>query len=92
MVPENPSPKRYRYGPSEGYAARSQRRLQDDLGLEEAAAETILQLRNQIIALQSRIHEMETELNAQNASQNMRLARYREIYYEATWTELDLQE
>ena len=92
MIPENPSPKRYSYGPHEGYESRSQRRLQEDLGIEENAAETILHLRNQIIALQSRIRELETELNAQNASQNMRLARYREIYYEATWTELEFQE
>ena len=92
MIPENPSPKRNSYGPHEGYESRSQRRLQEDLGIEEDAAETVLHLRNQIIALQSRIRELETELNAQNASQNMRLARYREIYYEATWTELDFQE
>ena len=92
MIPEIPSPKRYWYGSSEGYESRSQRRLQDDLGIDVATAETILHLRNQVIALQSRIRELDTELNAQNASQNMRLARYREIYYEATWTELELQE
>jgi hypothetical protein len=92
MIPENPSPNRYWYGPSEGYESRSQRRLQEDLGIDAGAAETILHLRNQIIALQSRIRELETELNAQNASQNMRLARYREIYYEATWIELEFQE
>ena len=89
---ENPSPKRYRYGPSEGYASRSQRRLQDDLGIDDAAAETILHLRNQVIALQSRIRELETELNTRNVSQNIRLAHYREVYYEATWTELEFQE
>jgi hypothetical protein len=92
MVPENSSPKRYWYRPSEGYESRSQRRLQDDLGVDEVAAETILHLRSQVIALQSRIRELEAELTAEDASQHMRLARYREVYYEATWIELDFQE
>jgi hypothetical protein len=92
MIPENPTPKKYWFGPYEGYEVRSQRRLKEDLGIDETAFETILHLRNQVVAVQSRIRELETELNAQNASQNMRLARYREIYYEATWTELEFQE
>jgi hypothetical protein len=92
MIPENPTPKRYWYSPHAGYEARSQRRLQNDLGLDEAAAETILHLRSQVIALQSQIRQMEAELNAQTANQQLRLARYREVYYEATWIELEFQE
>jgi hypothetical protein len=92
MIPENPTPKKYWYGTYEGYESRSQRRLKEDLGIDETAFETILHLRNQVVALQSRIRELEAELTAQNASQNMRLARYREIYYEATWIELEFQE
>jgi hypothetical protein len=92
MIPDNPSPDRYWYRPSEGFETRSQRRLQDDLGVDQAAVETILHLRSQVIALQSRIRELETELTAQDASQHMRLARYREVYYEATWIELDPRE
>jgi hypothetical protein len=92
MIPENPAPKRYWYSPHAGYEARSQRRLQNDLGLDEAAAETILHLRSQVIALQSQIRQMEAELTAQTASQQLRLARYREVYYEATWIELEFQE
>ena len=84
MIPENPSSKRYWYGPYEGYESRSQRRLQDDLGVDEAAAEAILRLRSQVIELQSHIRRLEAELTAQYASQHMRLARYREVYYEAT--------
>jgi hypothetical protein len=38
MIPENPSAKKYRYGRSEGYESRSQRRLQDDLGIDQVAA------------------------------------------------------
>jgi len=92
MIPENPTPKRYRYGPSEGYESRSRRRLQDDLGVDEGAAEAILYLRSQVIELQSQIHRLESELTAHYASQNMRLARYREVYYEATWIEVESQE
>jgi hypothetical protein len=66
--------------------------LQHDLGVEEAAAETILRLRSQVIELQSHIHQLETELTAQYASQDMRLARYREVYFDATWIELEFQE
>jgi hypothetical protein len=89
MIPENPSLKRYWYGPYDGYESRGQRRLQDDLGVDEAAAEAILRLRSQVIELQSHIRRLEAELSAQYVSQHMRLARYREVYYEATWIELE---
>ncbi len=92
MIPENPSPKRYWYDPPEGYESRSRRRLQDDLGVDEAATEAILRLRSQVIELQSRIRQLEAELVTQYATQHMRLARYREVYYEATWIELEFQE
>jgi hypothetical protein len=89
MIPENPSPKKYWYSPYEGYESRSQRRLKDDLGVDEAATEAILHLRRQVIELQSHIRQLEAELTAQVDSQQFRLARYREVYYEATWIELD---
>ena len=92
MIPENPSPKRYWYGPYEGYESRSRRRLQEDLGVDKAAAEAILHLRSQVIELQSHVRQLEAELTAQNTNQQMRLAHYREIYYEATWIELEFQE
>jgi hypothetical protein len=92
MIPENPSPKQYWYCPHEGYEARSQRRLQEDLGVDEAAAEAILRLRSQVIELQAHIRLLEAELTAQNASQQFRLARYREVYYEATWIEVEFRE
>ena len=92
MVPENTSPKRYWYGPSEGYESRSQRRLQNDLGVDESAAEAILHLRSQVIELQAHIRRLEAELTAQYDSQHVRLARYQEGYYEAIWTELEILE
>ena len=91
MIPENPSPKRYWYGPYEGYESRSQRRLKDDLGVDEVAVETILRLRSQVIELQARVRRLDAELTAQYASQHLRLARYREVCYEATWIELESQ-
>ena len=90
MIPDKKS--RKRYGPYEGHESRRQRRLKDDLGVDEAAAEAILHLRNQVIELQSHIHQLEAELSAHNESQQARLARYREVYYEATWIEIESQE
>jgi hypothetical protein len=89
---ENASTKRYRFGQYEGYESRSQRRLQEDLGVDELGAEAILYLRNQVIELQSRIRQLEADLTIQHASEQRRLARYREIYYEATWIEIEVQE
>ena len=89
---DNTSPKKYWYSPYEGYESRSQRRLQDDLGIDEAAAEAILHLRRQVIELQSHLRQLEAELSAQYASQHVRLARYQGVYYEAVWTELEIRE
>jgi hypothetical protein len=84
--------KEYWYDQDEGYEARCQRRLLKDLGVNDAAAETILHLRSQVIELQAQIHRLEAELAARETSQQMRLARYQEMYYEATWIELEFQE
>jgi len=92
MIPDNSSPKRYWYDPYEDYELRSKRRLQDDLGVDEAAAEAILRLRRQVIELQSQVRQLEAELKAQYTNQHMRLAYYREGYHEATWIELEIQE
>ncbi len=92
MIPENPSPERYWYCPYEGYESRSQRRLKNDLGVDEAAAEAIIHLRKQVLELQSHIRQLEIELESQFESKQARLAHYREVYYEATWIELEIQE
>ncbi|MDR3576009.1 MAG: hypothetical protein P4L50_19260 [Anaerolineaceae bacterium] len=92
MIPENISPKHYRFGPYDGYESRLQRRLQKDLGVNEAAAGAILRLHSQVIELQSHIRHLEAELSTQNASQHLRLARIREVYYESSWIELEFQE
>jgi hypothetical protein len=92
MNSKNPSLKRYWYSPHEGYETRSQRRLQDDLGVDEEAAEAILHLRRQVIELQAQIRDLEAELTDHVTSQQKRLARYREIYFDAEWIELEIQE
>jgi hypothetical protein len=92
MILENSSPKRYSYGPYEGYESRSQRRLRNDLGVNQAATESILRLRNQVVELQRRLRQLEIELTAQAGNQQMRLARYREVYDEAIWIELEFHE
>lgn len=92
MIPDNPSRNRYRYTLDEGYESRSQRRLQEDLGVDKSAAEVILHLRSQVIELQAQLRQLENELEIQHANRNMRLAKYRKTYYEATWIELELKE
>ena len=91
MIPENPPPERYWYGSYEGYESRCQQRLKKDLGVDEAAAETILHLRRQVVELQSHVRQLEAELTAQYESQQLRLTRYRKMYYEATWIELEFE-
>ena len=92
MDPENAHTKRYWFGQYEGYESRSQRRLQEDLLVDEVGAEAILYLRNQVIELQSRLRQLEAEVTIQHAGERMRLARYRENYNEATWIEIEIQE
>lgn len=92
MIPENTSGKSYWYGPYEDYETRCQRRLQNDLGIDEVAAETILHLRRQVVELQSHIRQLEAELDAQYANENRRFTHYREVYFEAAWIELEIQE
>lgn len=85
------SQRSYRYGSYEGYEERCQRRLQE-LGIDEAAVDAILHLRNQVIELQEQLRQLEAELDAQNEMQRMRLAHYRHVDYEAAWVEVELQE
>jgi hypothetical protein len=91
MMPENKVKKRLNYGPYEGFESRCRRRLQIDLGMDEAAAEAILHLRSQVVELQNQIRQMEIELAAHNAGQEVRLSHYRNVYYEVAWMEMDDQ-
>jgi hypothetical protein len=88
MISENKPPKRYFYGHYAGFDSRILRRLRSDLGINLAAAESILHLRWQVIELKKRLHQMEIELADQMDSQQMRLVPYQEIYDEAIWISL----
>ena len=92
MIPENRSTKQYRYGHSEGYAARSQRRLQDDLGVDEAAAERSCTCAGKCLNYRQPFTSWKPSWPPISASQQMRLARYREVYFEATWIEVETEE
>ena len=92
MIPENSTERKYGYRRYEGYEVRIQRRLKKGLGVDESVADTILRLCNQVIELQSHLHQLESELTTLNESQKVKLARYREDYYEAAFVELDIEE
>jgi len=66
---------------------RSRQRLADDLGLDEAAVEVVMNLRRQVIALQARVHELEATLEIYQAESGTRMHRYRQVTYEAVWNE-----
>jgi hypothetical protein len=92
MTMESTPKNRVWYGYYEGYEARVRRRLRDDLGIDEPAADAILHLRSQVLELQSQIRQMETELSAHLAARRLRLGQYHETFYEATWLELETKE
>ena len=84
-------PKQMLFGPNEGYEERRRRRLQHDLGVDLAAVEVILNLRSQVVALQSQIQQLESELATNEANRLMRMSRYDEISLQATWIELEFE-
>jgi hypothetical protein len=64
---------------------RCRQRLKKDLGLSDEALEVILNLRRQLISAQARLREVEAELEIRRTGQSARLARYRQVSYEALW-------
>ncbi len=92
MTPKNQTIKTIWFSPHEGYEVRLQHRLQEELGMDETAADAILHLRNQVIELQAQIRQLEAELAAHNANQHLRLSRYREGYTETTWIEVEIRD
>jgi BMFP domain-containing protein YqiC len=62
--------------------------LQEVLGINAAGVEVILRLRNQVIALQTRVRQLEADLAMWEAGQNTRLTRHREACFEASWQEV----
>ncbi len=68
---------------------RCLQRLKEDLGLDEEALEVILNLRNQVTLLQSRLRTLETTMEIYETEQGSRLTRYRQVVYEAEWEETE---
>lgn len=66
----------------------SRQRLREVLGINAAGVEVILHLRHQVIALQTRVHQLEAQLAVREAGQQVRLTRHRETCWEASWQEM----
>ena len=64
------------------------RQLREALGINAAGVEVMQRLRNQVIALQARVRQLEAELAMRQAGQNRRLMQHREMYFEASWQEV----
>ena len=67
---------------------RCARRLRDELGVNAAGVEVILRMRQQLLDMQSQLAELEAQLAHYSRRRGVRLARYRESYFEARWDEL----
>jgi hypothetical protein len=63
------------------------RRMREVLGINAAGIEVILRLRHQVMALQTRLHQLEAEVAMWEAGQHTRLLRHRETCFEASWQE-----
>jgi hypothetical protein len=63
-------------------------RLKEDLGLDEEAVEVILNLRNQVTALQARLHQLESTLEIYETGYGSRVTSYRQVFYEADWEDI----
>ena len=88
--PVKPMPDQARAGAAEDAETeqRRARRLARDLGINPAGVQVILRLRRQVIMLQGRVRQMESELRVERRRTQARLAPYRREYREATWEEL----
>ena len=68
---------------------RCLQRLKEDLELDDEALEVILNLRNQVTFLQTRLRTLETTMEIYESAHGSRLTRYRQVYYEAEWEETE---
>ena len=63
-------------------------RLKEDLGLDDESVEIILNLRNQVMILQTRLRTLESTLEIHQVRHTTRLTRYREVFQEADWEDI----
>jgi hypothetical protein len=85
--PPEPQDLRKAWSPTESERSE-RRRMREVLGINAAGIDVILRLRHQMIALQSRVRQLETKLAMWEAGQNTRLIRHRETCFEASWQEM----
>ncbi len=71
--------------------ARRARRLKEEMGVNDEGVQVILHMYRQVIELQTRVSELEVQLHGHARRRQAHLASY-EVYYEATWRELDQEE
>ena len=67
---------------------RYRQRLKDDLGLDDEAVEIIVNLRNQVLILQTRLRTLESTLEIHQVRHSIRLTKYREVFQEADWEDI----
>ena len=71
--------------PDDAAYDRYYQRLKEDLGVEDEAVEIIVNLRNQVMILQTRLRTLESTLEIHQVRHSTRLTRYREVFQEADW-------
>src|SRR5262245_32589745 len=64
------------------------RRMREVLGIKAAGIEVALHLRRQMIGLQARVSQLETELAMWEAGHHTRLLQHRTTCFEASWQEI----
>ena len=67
---------------------RRARRLAEDLGINPAGVSVIIRLRRQVVLLQARVQQLESELRTEQARSEGHFARYRHEYHEAIWEDV----
>lgn len=78
--------------PEDSAYERFCQRLRQDFELDDEAVQLIVNLRNQVADLQARLTAMQADMQSFEADLDVRVTRYREVYYEAEWEEMDDEE
>ena len=85
---ENKSPTSKVLEPEDPAFDRYCQRLKDDLGMDDEAVEIIVNLRNQVMILQTRLRTLESTLEIHQVRHTTRLTGYREVFQEADWEDM----
>ena len=74
--------------PDDAAYDRYYQRLKEDLGVEDEAVEIIVNLRNQVMILQTRLRTLESTLEIHQVRHTTRLTGYREVFQAADWEDM----